>query len=279
MINFRQKFLLVVLLFGNLSFSPLLFAQDSVSPPLNSTIKGLEAQVEKLKIQNEELKKQNDILNKQLEHMREFDGRILDTVWWALSILGALGLAIAAFSWWTYKSDKEELKNLIIKDLNDFKEQLKDRTKEPYISIKQASIEEATISASEIAKEFFNNNVEDNLKQIDQQVSSINRTLRELSTIKYGLNNLQAKQYESEGIFDNALRRYLDMIDFAVELESETWVEDTLDAIQKIVEKPRNLSDNDLLSDIKQKLENLPQEYQHLVQIDTLKTLLSSASA
>ncbi|MDJ0797850.1 MAG: bZIP transcription factor [Calothrix sp. MO_167.B12] len=273
MINFGQKFLLVVLLLGNLSFTPPLLAQDSASPPSNITIKGLETQVKELKNQNEELKKQNEILNKQLEHMSKFDGRILSTVWYALGVVGTVAFIIAGFSWLTYKSDKDEFKNL----REEYMKDLKDTTKEPYISLKQASVEAATKSASETAKVFFNNNVEDELRGINQQISSINTTLRELSDIKYRLYNVQAKQHKSEGYFDNALRRYLKMIDLAVESNSETWVQNTLDAMQEIIEQHINLIDKDILSYIKKRINNLPKKYEDLLQIDKLNRMLASA--
>ena len=63
--------------------------------------------------QQQELKNQNDMLRAQLEVMKQYDQRLLNTVYWALGTLAAVAAALVGFGWFAnfrvYERDKNAL--------------------------------------------------------------------------------------------------------------------------------------------------------------------------
>jgi hypothetical protein len=199
-----------VVLLGILSFSPPVLAQASSSNSSDEADLPPKVQVQ--------------LLNQQLNHMREFDGRILDTVLAGFGSVVALALFVIGGSFVKYQLDKASLKQ----EMRNFIEQI--------VETKAKSV------ADEINS------------KIDGQIKSI----------QYEQEKLQAEKECAEHFYNNALMNCIKMTDLANELNDSFRREKALDYIQSILNKPEVMKESRLYTDITKCLNKLPNEYSQL---------------
>jgi DNA repair exonuclease SbcCD ATPase subunit len=246
MLNFGHKLLLVLLILGNLSFNLPVFAQPTPSPTTptpTATPSPSSTPTETPKF--EKPKTETELLEAQLEHMREFDGRILDTVWWALGVVLAIASLIIGGTWFSYKSEKEKMEKAI-KDAEEKMEQLRQNL------------------------EFSIRN------KLEEEKASLQKELTEENTqIRYLFKQLEAELWEVKEVYNNVLLTHIEMIKLAQLPDDKIPISQPLESMINALNNIANTGNKDkldkgLVSDIKKLIRSLDPEY------DTFKTKIEA---
>lgn len=139
-------------------------------------------------------------LRGQVELIREYNERILNTVYWALGGMLTVLTLIVGFGWYanfrSYKRDVEELQSHFKREF----EEIKKSYKSDIDTLKQTAMPELRKEISSL---------------IDSKMHSLNHQLNEL---KYGLLEAQLADYVTKGVHANALTVSLNMIDVALQI-------------------------------------------------------------
>lgn len=191
-------------------------------------------------------------LETRLNSAENYNGKILDTVYWALGGLVTVLVLVVGLGWYTnfriYQLDKTKL-------VDELRETL--RTE----SLKEAR-ETAKIAVKELSRDF--------------------------KKTQYDLLKIEANKWESDDIHDNVLRTYVQMIEIAKELEYDFLINKTLESMQRVLKarlKVKNEAiqlERDYLIDIgvskkiEETLDNLPKGYTGIT--GNLKQLLQQNS-
>lgn len=182
-------------------------------------------------------------LRAQLDIMRQYDDRLMQTVYWALATTGTLALLVVGLGWYTnfrlYKRDVVEVKKEIL-----------NAVKQDMIRAAQEAAREATDSA-----------------------------LHGFKKLQYQQLKQEAEKWETDGVDGNALYTYTKMIKAAEDtMIPELHIPEILNQIQRILKK-KNLLESAVSSDVSvsmtKALSSLPAEYRS--DVDVINQLLTSA--
>lgn len=211
-IFFLVLFIFVFIFFGKFTF-PL---QNIALAQTQSTPTSITPTVVSSQTIHEDNDIEISILKTQLEDFKEYNKNLLSTVQWSIGIVITTLIVILGLNWFTtynqYQKDikeyKKDLEKTISDDTNKFQ----------------------TILTSTINQKF------DALNIRDEELIE-----RHLSDMKYELNKLRIVQYESEanywearGVYANAVRSYVHMIDLD---PNHPTIEYTLSSLEKAISK------------------------------------------
>jgi hypothetical protein len=191
------------------------------------------------------------VLQAQLNLMREYDQRLLNTVYWSLGSLGAVILLIIGLGWYTnfrlYNRELDALKNSLKTEI-------------------QSSLRaEMTTAAEEAGKNAVH--------QIEISFKSLKR---EMKFMKYDLLKTEAQQWESGGYIANAIISYVEMAEVALEAEFEVYVTSALDALKKAFKAADSIPSGHAKK-VTELINRLPPEYG--ADAETIRKLLLEARA
>ncbi|HEU4594887.1 MAG TPA: hypothetical protein VFS10_06935 [Pyrinomonadaceae bacterium] len=160
-------------------------------------------------------------LRAQLETMRQYDQRLLETVYWALSATGGIVLLIIGLGWYTnfrlYKRDVVDLK------------------REIQSSLRNEMVAEARRAA-------------------DSAMSDFKR-------IQYQTLKLEAERWERKGIEGNALYTYARMIEVAQASHPDIFIPEILDEMLRLLKGGKVLLHSNAAAEITAALETVPKRF------------------
>lgn len=186
------------------------------------------------------------VLRAQLETMRQYDQRLLETVYWSLGGAGAIVLLVVGLGWYTnfrlHERDRAALKKELLASLS----------------------EEARTTAKE----------------------AVDRMQVDVKIIQMDLLELEATSWEAKGVYENALKNHVRMIETTRSIGYDRAVARTLEKMQRVLkarvkqftdlpsEIPKPEFSAQLSLEITEMLENLPKGYSVIA--DNIRQLLRS---
>lgn len=172
--------------------------------------------------------------------MREYDQKLLQTVYWALNAVGGLVLIVVGLGWYTnfrlYKRDVIELKREVVN------------------AVKADMVKAAHEAARDAA----------------------DKALRDIRKIQYAQLEQEAEKWEQQGVDANAILTYIRMIDIAKSWMPEFQVPEILDNILRLLKKEdaQNSVKSLVSTEVTKALSSLPAEYAS--DVDAINNLLRS---
>jgi hypothetical protein len=205
-------------------------------------------------------------LRAQLEVMRQYDERLLETVYWALGTAVALILFAAGAGWYanfrSYQRDKESLKRELHLDLQssarETSESLHSQANQRIGKIEQSALQ----------------TVENATGKLRAQIEELGR---EIAYLTYQSLQKDAERWRDQNIRSNELRSYMQMLPMARRLGVgyEWAISDTLQKLQEVL-KAGAQPDAEEVREITNLIDSLPGEY--TIEVQRLRELLLSRS-
>jgi hypothetical protein len=166
-------------------------------------------------------------LRAQLQTMREYDQRIIGVVYWGLGTAAALVVAftviLIGFNWFSNV-------RLIDRDKADLREELQVLVEQQFTKRRDEIVAAAaSANAAEISK------VRGEVATVSSQFRAMHRRVLEL---QYDWERRRAKGWETGKpvpILENAITANVRAALIALELERDSWVEDTLEDIERLL--------------------------------------------
>ncbi|MEW6496352.1 MAG: hypothetical protein AB1589_28090 [Cyanobacteriota bacterium] len=252
MVKFTQRFLPVVFFLGIMSFNLPLRAQ---TPSPRPTTNPITSQPD-LKVA---------ALEAQLELMREYNKRQLDSIYWTLGAVVTVAGFLVAYNWLTNSINYQRDRDALQRELEIFLD--KKTTELQNIATKRyEELTEASKKAGELAAKQLEGEIELKLESIHEG----------MTRMWYELRKSEAEQWEAQKVYDNALMSHLDMIKYALELEDEDKVSNTLDAMLNVFKNGAKPAPR-LVREITDKLDTLPSKYS--IDNETLRELVKATRA
>lgn len=204
-------------------------------------------------------------LRAQNELMRQYDQRLLDTVYYALAALGSLALLIVGLGWYTnfrlYRRDiealKTELNNSLHEDIAKLSQSL-----HAEIANHKEELKESTIEAVETT--------------LAPHKTALQRVGRKVTDIQFSLRITQAMNNEGGKFYEKALHQYLLVIKdtFRHKADFRQARSLSLEGIQRIL-KAQIIPSAALASDIFEIINKLPEDYS--ADVTTIRHLVTAA--
>jgi hypothetical protein len=203
------------------------------------------------------------LLRAQNALMREYDQRLLATVYWSLGGVTVLVGLLVGFSWFTnfrvYERDKLLLRQEIAAGLRDDLAKLKEEAAENAKRTEVALTKIATQAATAV----------DARLKAAQQILETKITALELEMAEQ-----QAEEWRQRKVYTNEIRSTLSMIQLAKKLSRPFMVSRALDRLQESFRAGAR-PDADLAAQVVTALDGLSSEYG--TEVETLKLALRSA--
>jgi len=181
------------------------------------------------------------VLRGQLETMRQYDQRLLTTVYWSLGGLLTVAVLLIGFGWYAnfrvYERDKAALSDALRLDFENkvsiIQKELQATTAE---GIDRA--EKAAVSAAESAARALRS-------ELSNQLSRVNKTIHK---IQYDLLRREAEEWIQKKVPKNVLRTYGQMLDTSLHLDA-FWVSQALDGMHSALAKFKEVTNPALQPD------------------------------
>jgi hypothetical protein len=211
----KSKFAVAAFLLFALSQSVSLYAQ-SPAPSVTPTPTPIVAENNQPKPSDEVI-----VLRAQLETMRQYDQRLLETVYWSLASLGAVVLLIVGLGWYTNF-------RLYKREVNDIKREI------------QNALRVEMVAAARDAA---------------------NSALRDFKKMQYQLLKIEAEKFERDGYKGSAVFTYARMIEVAQSFHPELYIPEILDEMLRILKDEETNFHSGIASEISKAVDGLPKEY------------------
>lgn len=209
------------------------------------------------------------VLRAQLEVMRQFDQRLVATVYWALGVTFTVVVLLVGFGWFAnfrfYERDKHSLREELSADL---KQQIAD--------FRQETNRRLDSDLSRLQKELSDRPEEAIATLRKETRETLKGIRRELMQHTYLLFKYEAKFWENEGVHINALRKQPEMMRIAISIDSDVLVSETLDNIHRLIKKGASarLHPTDI-SELTELIDKLPPKF--TVGAEAVRGLLRAA--
>ena len=153
-----------------------------------------------------------ELLQAQIEVMREYDQKLLDTVYWSLGVIGGIAVLLLGFGWFVnfkvYERDKrsmqQELDSTLRREIAEAKEK------------QDELIREATKAIPDQIKDVVDDSLDGVRKDIEtlssNQVKSWEDFFRRFNDMEFELLELKADKWIKSKVLTNALRTLAQMI-------------------------------------------------------------------
>ena len=185
------------------------------------------------------------ILQAQLELMRQYDQRLLDTVYWSLTTTGGIVLLVVGLGWYT--------------NFRFYKRDLEDIRRDIHASLRQEISEIARETALSIARQ------------------TTDSAMRDFEEMQYQLLKLEADRYEKDDSISNAVYAYTRMLPLAQSVHQDLYAPEVLEETIRLLKKEKVLMHSVLIPKIHKALEYLPKEYS--ADVDTINQLIRTIRA
>lgn len=250
--KFFSSFLIFLILFSFCSQ----IANCQIPSPTdgNETINSTDNIVETTNDQTkEELVSENIFLNEQLEIMRFYDQRLLNTVYWALSVIVAITIGLVAYSWFTnnklYEKDKKNIKDEL----------------ELELSLKFLEFDSKASLELENKKNEFLKNLNKELETIKSDLlTELTETKKDIVRIKLDILMQEANNWYEQPVYVNAVLTYTNILSTAKLIEFNSHhvgiaLEKLLDSLKHITDKKRFAAFQ--LAEIRNVLDDIPGKF------------------
>ena len=177
-------------------------------------------------------------LRAQLETMRSYDDRLISTVYYTLSALGAVALLLVGFGWWTnfrlYEREREALQQALKAQISDEVEKARKATE---ASLTQMRSEMAQTSSEHLrlVHNAAASAASDSVRGLE---STIEKMRDDLVNAHYAVQSNKFEEARSKGYKTQIVTYGVSVLKLALQThQSQFWrVSGTLDAILKAVE-------------------------------------------
>jgi len=189
-------------------------------------------------------------LRAQLELMRQYDQRLLNTVYYALTALGGVVVLVLGLGWYTnfrlYKHDidvlRQELKVLLNEEVNKFRQELKNEVDEHREPLTAASREAVNAGTAELREE-------------------ITKIGYGLTHVEFAMRIREARDREGKNDFEGAIHGYLlilkDTLSYEEDFREARAI--SLEGVQRVLVKAHPSAE--LASNIIEITDQLPRSY------------------
>jgi len=190
-----------------------------------------------------------DLLRAQLETMRDYDQRLIETVYWALGVTAALAVLVAGFSWFSnlrlYQRDRDALRD-----------QVRSLSQSATATISEANTRELH-AIREAVEVTVGKEVSSKTGQFESVLESLRSEISELRVVNH---RLEAKLWEAEPVYANAFLEYTNALSAAVEADFTGYYPELLTSIIRVLGKTKSVTswDSSRLNPI---LSRLPHDY------------------
>jgi regulator of replication initiation timing len=231
--------------------------------------------------QPQESQETSATLRAQLAIMKDFDQRLVATVYWALSAIAALTLILVGFSWLLnfriYDRDKaaltQELRSLLTQEsaaqqariAEQFADLQQEMTKD--LRERERLLGKAVESAAE-------NAVQPVRLELEKLSQRFTQASRELSGVERSVKQIEAREWETRGVWMNALRSYTKVLAASISENVEWQVAADLEKIRKTLEQMISANASWFASDVAALvalLDSIPP--QHTIGVKAVKEL------
>lgn len=221
--------------------------------------------------------KETAILKAQLEIMREYNERLLNTVYWSLGTLVVIAVLLVGFSWFTnykiYERDKaalrQELSGAVDSQILGIRNKLNEDLEEKLKEISTKSVDAAKAN-SELAISPIKNQIESLERSVKNQIQSLEKSVLRLN---YHVHESEAWYWELKGVKANEMDRYREMLAIAVELKDSSSISASLESLTRMF-KDRVFPFYAYVPDLVTLLDSLPSKYS--TEVEALKNLLKN---
>lgn len=167
-------------------------------------------------------------LRAQIEIMRQYDQRLLATVYWSLGVLATITILLIGFGWFAnfrlYERDKialrQELIVFIQEELSKIKSALNANAQSQYDKILAEARSVGSSTATSVRNELSFN------------INSINKDIKR---IQCNMTGKEGESWIEKGVLTNGLRSYSHVLGYAIELNDEFIITRTLDNIHRVI--------------------------------------------
>ncbi len=213
-------------------------------------------------------------LRAQLELMRQYDDRLLDTVYWSLGMIGAIALVLGGFSWYAnfrmYERDRnslrQELQFSIKQGLEAARGELEVVAKKPGEDISRLH---------ESLRNDMSRKVDEVRITSSQAVEAARKRIEfKLNEVRFDLVRFQI-EYHSEGSPRVLLRLYKEMLETALEMDWENFAGDALQGIRRMLQAGAKVTSFEF-TDLSKLLGQVPNQYSR--EVAAIHELLSSSA-
>lgn len=172
------------------------------------------------------------VLQGQLELMRQYDQRLLSTVYWSLGGLGGVVLLVVGLGWYTnfriYKRDVEDIKR-------DIKNELESTA----VSFKREMMDAAKNAGD----------------------AAVRSALRDVKELQYQMLKVDAERWENSGIHANALYACARRLPLAKDLLTDIYIPQTLEEMLRILKTKEVILNAHVTAEINKSLDIIPKEF------------------
>jgi hypothetical protein len=204
---------------------------------------------------------ETDLLRAQLETMKEYDRKLLQTVYWSLAGITMLAVLVAGFSWFSnlrlYQRDREALREellaLVTSSLSELRE-------ENFNSLREIQ---------ETVDQMIDEHVSSKTSEFDRKIEWIRSDSSRLRANQY---ELEARIWEAEGILANALTYYTYALSSSIEIGYTGGFSSTLTSIIRVLSEISSVSSWDS-SNINPIIDKLPSDY--VAEVTRIRELLN----
>ena len=212
-------------------------------------------------------------LRAQLEVMRQYDRRLMSTVYWSLGVLATVAIFLVGFGWFAnfrlYERDKAalrlELQTTTQERLSQIKEAIRSANDEQFKAIEK----HVAIAAKEAAS-----NVQ---RTLEGKLQSIFIALK---LLEYDSTKQEGDRATTRGVLVNAVRHYRKMMEVAIEIGWNYQISTALDhmhrALRYILDNRSSqvIPDAECIREVSETLGRIPSE--HSVAASAIRELLAS---
>lgn len=198
-------------------------------------------------------------LRAQIEIMRQYDQRLLATVYWSLGVLATITIFLIGFGWFAnfrlYERDKislrQELMVFIQEELSKINSTLNAYTQSQYDKMLAEARSVGSSAATSVRSELSFN---------------INRIYKDIKRIQCDMTGKEGESWIERGVLTNGLRSYSYVLGHAIELNDEYIISRTLDNIHRVIkmitDKPNSIKPDALdIRDLSERLTKVEKEY------------------
>lgn len=189
------------------------------------------------------------VLQAQLDLMRQYDQRLLNTVYWSLGSIGGIVLLVVGLGWYTnfriYRRDVEDIKRDVKNDFENSLNSIRTSLRSDMLSESRNAVELAVKSA-----------------------------LRDIREVQYQILKLEAERWERANIFGNTLLTYSEMIKLANETIVGIHMPELLDSMLRLLKTKEVILNAGATAAITKALVAVPTEYS--ADVDAINQLIRS---
>lgn len=221
-------------------------------------------------------KEQIAALREQNTIIRDYQGSLLSTVYWALGGVFAMAALLTGFSWWTnnkiYELDKSRFREEVTSQIKEMESRVSlqlEASRTEFLRLVESRIDanntKFTSDMSEIKKniETVKSDIEKSISAVRMEVDTVGNELKEtkvaLSDSEWDLRSVESYVWELKGVPSNILLTQAQGVEAAIKSKNKWRIENTIEAMKKTISEeiiPKNYTmRKDVIDMIRKKVE------------------------